>query len=297
MLAAMEIAMIQDKIVPIDQAKVSAHDRGLFFGDGVYEAIRSYNGRLWMLPQHMERMARSLAAIQIQGLSLDQIQQRVLRAFKHAQIPEAIVYFHITRGQALRAHVNRQNLQPQFFLTVRVASDNSQYALDGIAAISTADLRWRRCDIKSLNLLPNVLARMKAAQSGAQEAVLVDQAGRITEAAVSSVFAVVKNTLLTHPLNHRILPGITRQVVIFIAGQLGLEVSPQPFTVEQAYQGNELIVCGTGDGIRPVIKLDGRTIGTGRPGPVTEKIIRQFDQLTLAGHDQQITFDFPPIDL
>ena len=245
----------------------------------------------------MERMVRSLAAIKIQGLSLDQIQQRVLRAFEHAQIPDAIVYFHITRGQALRAHVNRQNLQPQFFLTVRAAPDNSQYALDGIAAISTADLRWRRCDIKSLNLLPNVLARMKAAESDAQEALLVDQAGRITEAAVSSVFAVVKDTLLTHPLNHCILPSITRQVVIFIAGQLGLQVFPQPFTLEQAYHADELIVCGTGDGIRPVVKLDGRTIGTGRPGPISERIIRQFDQLTHAGHDQQIPFEPPAINL
>jgi len=289
--------MIQDRIVPIDQARISPHDRGLFFGDGVYEALRSYNGRIWAFEQHVQRLERSLKAIEIDNVDLQQVRQRVTTAFKQADIADAIVYFHITRGRAFRSHVNTEPLQPQFFLTVRHAPDTRRIAEEGVAAVTTPDLRWFRRDIKSLNLLPNVLARLKAQRAGAHEAIFVDDHGLVTEAAVSTVFAVFESTLQTHPLDRHILPGITRQAVLHLAETLGMAVREEPFTLQQARRADELLLAGTGEEVRSVVRLDGRAVGTGKPGPVTKKIIDRFHQLTLAGQDGEIPFRAPPVEL
>ena len=186
----MHLAMIQDKIVPFEQLEPIYLDRGLYFGDGVYEVIRSYNGKIFAFEEHMQRFARSLAEIEIKNVDIDDVRSRVKKAFDKAGIPNAKIYFHITRGSAPRNHVSDDNIKPNFFLTVTEIVPNVEKKTKGIFVITLPDLRWKRCDIKSLNLLPNVLAQREAAKRGCTEAILVDEKGLITEGASSAFFAI-----------------------------------------------------------------------------------------------------------
>jgi len=185
----MQVAMIQDKIVPVEQLEPVYLDRGIYFGDGVYEVLRSYNGKIFALEEHLARLANSLAAIGITGVDIDRIRSRVHSAFSAAGISNAKIYFHITRGSAPRNHIWDDDLEPNFFLTVTELPDDTEAKTEGIAVSTHPDWRWKRCDIKSLNLLPNVLARADAAKKGCDEAILVDEAGLITEGAGSAFFA------------------------------------------------------------------------------------------------------------
>jgi len=206
----MQIAMIGDKIVPVDKLEPAYLDRGVYFGDGVYEVVRSYNGKIFALQEHLQRFANSLAAIEITGVDIDSIRSCVRKAFDAAGISNAKIYFHITRGSAPRSHTWGNDLKPNFFLTVTELPDDTELKIKGIEVSTHPDWRWKRCDIKSLNLLPNVLARADAATKGCEEAILVDEAGLITEGAGSAFFAVSGQTLQTAPLTANILPSMTR---------------------------------------------------------------------------------------
>jgi len=177
----MRLVMIDEQIVPADQVDPAYLDRGIFFGDGVYEVVRSYDGKIFALDEHLKRFAASLAAVGITEVDIDIVRKRVLQAFSDAQIPNAKIYFHVTRGSQPRNHLPDENVRPNFFLTVSELDDNADAKRNGIAVSTHPDRRWKRCDIKSLNLLPNVLARMDAARKGCDEAILVDEHGFITE--------------------------------------------------------------------------------------------------------------------
>ena len=210
----MQIAMIQDKIVPMQELMPVYLDRGTFFGDGVYEVVRSYNGKIFALEEHLQRFADSMAAIEITGVDIAKIRSRVLKAFETAGISDAKIYFHITRGSEKRNHVFKDDLEPNFFLTVMEIGDSTDDKSNGIAVSTHPDWRWKRCDIKSLNLLANVLARQDAVRKGCAEAILVNEAGLITEGAGSAFFAVIGQKLQTAPLKANILPSITRKYVL-----------------------------------------------------------------------------------
>ena len=266
----MQIAMLQDKIVPIEDLEPVYLDRGIYFGDGIYEVARSYDGKIFALEEHMQRLANSLAGIRITGLDITEVRSRIDKAFEAAGIPNAIIYFHITRGSALRQHTWDVNLDPNFFLTVTESSDNADEKAKGVAVSTHPDWRWRRCDIKSLNLLANVLARQDAAQKGCGEAILVDEAGLITEGSHSTFFAIFGQKLQTTPLTANILPSITRKFVIEAAGNIGLKVVEQSFTTQQASSADELFIAGTTQDIVGVVRFDDQVIGDGRPGKYTK---------------------------
>ena len=158
----MQIAMIQDKIVPLDNLESIYLDRAMYFGDGVYEVIRSYNGKIFAFAEHLGRFADSLDKIGITSVNIEQIKNRIQKAFDTADIPNAKIYFHITRGSAPRNHTCPANLQPNFFLTIMQLDDSTDIKTKGFTVSTHPDWRWKRCDIKSLNLLPNVLARLDA---------------------------------------------------------------------------------------------------------------------------------------
>ena len=277
----MQIAMIQDKIVPFEQLDPARLDRGIFFGDGVYEVVRSYDGRIFTLEEHLQRFSNSLAAIDIKAVDLDEIRSRVQKAFEAADIPNAKIYFHITRGTAPREHAWDEHLEPNFFLTVTELSDSTEEKAKGIAVSSHPDWRWKRCDIKSLNLLPNVLARQDAARKGCAEAILVDEAGFITEGAASAFFAVIGETLQTAPLKANILPSITRKFAIQAGENVGLQILEESLTPGQACDADELLIAVTTKDIVPVVKFDGKEIGNGRPGEYTTRIMQEFRSFTL----------------
>jgi D-alanine transaminase len=276
----MQIAMIQDKIVPADELKPAYLDRGIYFGDGVYEVVRSYKGRLFALEEHLQRFANSLAAIEITGVDIDLIRQRVLKAFKTAGIANAKIYFHITRGSAPRDHNCPPDLKPNFFLTVTELGDHSRVKKEGIAVSTFPDWRWKKCDIKSLNLLANVLAKADASKKGCDEAILVDEAGLITEGASSAFFAVFGKTLQTASLTANVLASITRKFVIKAAKNIGMELVEKSLTPQQAAAADELFIAVTTKDIVPVVKFDGKSIGDGTPGRYTKSLIEEFGKFT-----------------
>lgn len=277
----MQIAMIQDKIVPIAELEPAYLDRGIFFGDGVYEVVRSYNGKIFSLEEHMQRFANSLSAIGISGVDIYQILRRVLKSFDAAGISNAKIYFHITRGSALRNHVCDADLEPNFFLTVTELEDDSEAKTKGIAVSTHPDWRWKRCDIKSLNLLANVLARRDAAQKGCAEAILVDEAGFITEGAASAFFAISGRTLQTAALTANILSSITRKFAIKAGKNIGLETIEKSLTPQQASDADELLIASTTNDIIPVVEFDGRLIGDGKPGKYTKLLTQEFLSFTV----------------
>jgi len=301
----MQLAMIQDQIVPMVELEPVYLDRGTFFGDGVYEVVRSYEGKIFALEEHLQRFSNSLVAIGITGVVIDEIRSRIQRAFDAAGIANAKIYFHITRGSAPREHVWNADLKPNFFLTVSELADEPEIKTKGIAVSTHPDWRWKRCDIKSLNLLANVLARQDAASKGCGEAILVDEAGLITEGAASAFFAVfgcrtncshrdtfnqqrarfhrhqsIGAALQTAPLTANILPSITRKYVLKAAKDVGLQILEKSLTPQQASQADELFIAVTTKDIVPVVKFDGTVIGDGKPGKYTKLLIEAFRSFT-----------------
>jgi D-alanine transaminase len=277
----MQIAMIQDKIVPAKELEEVYFDRGIFFGDGVYEVMRSYNGKLFALEEHLQRFAGSLSGIKISGVDIDLIRSRILNAFEAAGISNAKIYFHITRGSQPRDRVWNAALKPNFFLTVSEVADNTENKTKGIAVSTYPDWRWKRCDIKSLNLLANVLAANDAESKGCSEAILVDENGLITEGAVSAFFAIRGQTLQSAPLTANILPSITREYTIKAGRNIGLEIVEKSLTVEQAAGSDELLVASTTQDTVGVVRFDDKIIGDGKPGKYTKLLTREFLSFTV----------------
>jgi len=277
----MQVAMIQDKIVPVEELEPVYFDRGIYFGDGVYEVVRSYDGKIFALEEHLQRFANNLAAIGITGVNIDQIRSRVQKAFEAAGISNAKIYFHVTRGSAPRNHIWDANLEPNFFLTVTEMPDDTGEKTKGIAVSTHPDWRWKRCDIKSLNLLANVLARQDAAQQGCAEAILVDESGLITEGAGSAFFAISSGTLQTAPLTANILPSITRKFAIEAGKNIGLEVIEKSLTPQQASCADELFIAVTTKDVVPVVRFDGKAIGDGKPGKYTKLLMQEFCSFTV----------------
>ncbi len=276
----MQIAMIDDRIVPYDKLEPVYLDRAFYFGDGIYEVLRSYNGRIFALDDHLSRFSNSLTAIDIVTVNINDVRARVLKAFEKANITNARIYFHITRGSAPRTHNWTDNIKPNFFLTVTALPDDSKVKADGIAVSTFPDWRWKRCDIKSLNLLANVLARQDAIKKGCEEAILVDEKGFITEGAGSSFFAVLNGTLQTAPLICNILPSITRNYVLQAAKSINLPTLEKSITADQADKADELFIAVTTKDIVPVVKFDETIITDGKPGPYTKALIEQFKKYT-----------------
>lgn len=277
----MQLAMIQDKIVPAAKLEPVYLDRGTYFGDGIYEVLRSYNGRIFAFEEHLQRFVDNLASIKITSVDINQIRSRVQTAFDTAAIANATIYFHITRGSAPRNHICETNLEPNFFLTVTESPDDTDIKTNGISVSAHPDWRWKRCDIKSLNLLANVLARQDAAKKGCDEAILVDDAGLITEGAGSAFFAIYGQKLQTAPLTANILPSITRKFAIKAAENTGLEIIEKSLTVQLAGSADELFCAVTTKDIVPVVKFDDNLIGDGKPGRYTKMLIKEFCSFTV----------------
>jgi D-alanine transaminase len=276
----MKLAMVDDRIASFEELDPVHFDRGIYFGDGVYEVLRSYNGKIFAFEEHLQRFAASLAAIRITNIDIGVIRERVQRAFQMAGFANAKIYFHVTRGSEPRSHTWKPDLKPNFFLTVSELVDHPEEKVKGIAVCTHPDWRWKRCDIKSLNLLPNILARQDAADRGYDEAILVNDAGFITEGAGSAFFAIIKKALQTAPLSANILPSITRKFVVNAVQSIGLGVEERCLTPKQAAAADELFLAVTTKDIVPVVRFDDAVIGDGTPGPCTKAITAEFRKFT-----------------
>ncbi len=274
----MNMAMIDDRMLPTDELDKAYLDRGLYFGDGVYEVLRSYDGRIFALDEHLARFERSLKEILIAGVDMAAVRQRIESAFAESGYPNAKIYFHVTRGSEPRSHLPGEGLRPNFMLTVEALGDDDPAKRQGVGVWTHPDWRWKRCDIKSLNLLANVLARIAVQDKGASEAILVDEAGRITEGAGSAFFAVdgSEKILMTRPLGPEILPSITRAIVTQIAQNIGLTVVQKAQRPAQAAACDELFLAVTTKDIVPITRFEGRPVGNGNVGEVTGKLMAEF---------------------
>lgn len=275
----MELAMIDTTISPLAEARISAHDRGLYFGDGVYEVVRSYHGQLFAMDRHISRLEHSLREIDMLAkVDVIDIEQRVRQLLAASKLADAVIYFHITRGHVEpRSHNYNDSWKPDFLATVRPAPAQSRPTA---TCITAPDLRWKRCDIKSLNLLPNILAKHKAVAAGCYEAILVNDSGLVTEGTASSVSIVNDNTLQTAPLTANILPGITRALMIMWAEQLGVGVREESFTPAEMFTAEEVMITGTGSEVIGITQIDGKPIANGRCGRITQRYQKLLSDMT-----------------
>jgi D-alanine transaminase len=271
------VAFINGTFVPMAEAKVSIEDRGFQFGDGVYEVIRTYNGRPFELEAHLTRLDRSATALDLkQPYSHDDWTRHILEGIRRAAYPESKIYVQITRGVAPRDHAYSDDVTPTVVMTVREFHplDRSVQAA-GVEAITTEDIRWGRCDIKSVNLLANVLARQQVKQAQVFEAILVNE-GLVTEGAVSNVMVVQGGIVVTAPQGSRILSGITRMVVLDLARSEGLPIQERFVSQADIYEADEVFLTGTTVEVLAVIRVDGKVIGDGRPGPIAQRLAARF---------------------
>lgn len=279
-----DIAWLNGEYLPLEQARVPVTDRGFLFGDGVYEVVRGYGGRLFAFGAHWARLARSLHEIGIGGVDLTDLEQVAVEAVRRSGHAEPLLYLQITRGCAPRRHTWSDDLKPTVLLTVTAAQPVPRERLEaGVACITHPDWRWARCDIKSLNLLPNVMAKQRAAEAGAFEAILYEADGTVTEGCSTTLFTVTAGALATHPEGPRILPGITRSKVVELAEQLGTPVRLVPSHVLSLHRADEVFIAGTTTEIQPVVQIDGEAVHDGRPGPVTQRLGEAFEQLIAGG--------------
>ena len=276
-----ETAFVNGRFLPLAGASVSIEDRGFQFGDGVYEVIRTYRGRPFMLHAHLGRLNRSAEAIGLrQPYPLERWTGYIEEGVRLAAFTESKIYVQITRGVAPRDHVYAAELEPTVVMTVRELhplSPSVQAA--GVDAMTVEDVRWGRCDIKSLNLLPNVLARQRAKEAGVFEAILMRDE-QVTEGSVSNVIIVENRTLLTAPEGPRILSGVTREVVLGLARREGFEVRERYPSREKLFGATEVFLTGTTVEVLPVVRIDGKPIGSGEPGPVSRQLAKRFIEQT-----------------
>jgi D-alanine transaminase len=267
------LANLHGDILPLAQVKVPALDRGFLFGDAVYEVLRVYQGKPWLEAEHFARLARSLEAIRISGIDLDRLRQRMFDTIAAGPFREATVYIQITRGVAPRRHVFPTGVAPLELLFVQEFLDPYVTArATGAAVITQPDIRWDRCDIKSTNLLANVLAMQSAAEAGCAEALFVLPDGTLTEGTHTSFFGVMDSVILTSPRSPAILPGITRSLIMNLAERAQIAVREQSLKVADLTRVTELFLTGTTSEVMPIVTVDDRKIGDGAPGPVTRRL-------------------------
>jgi D-alanine transaminase len=275
------IAYVNGRYLPYRQAKVAVEDRGYQFADGVYEVCEVRGGRLIDESRHMARLDRSLRELQIARPMSSSALGVVLReTIRLNRVRNGIVYLQVTRGTARRDFpFPAAGTRPSLVVTARNSDPDhlEQIAAEGVSVVTVPDIRWKRVDIKSVALLPNVLAKQAAREQGAREAWLVDAEGRVTEGSSSNAWIVSRDgKLITHPLGQDILPGITRSVVIDMVKAQGLAFEERTFTVEEAYQAREAFITSASQTVLPVVKIDGRPVGNGAPGLIASALRRDY---------------------
>lgn len=274
----MSIIYLNGEYLPLEKAMVSVEDRGFLFADGIYEVVRYYGGRPFQLQAHIQRLQRSAQGVCLPlPKAVAELPTIIARLLAENDLQDTNIYIECTRGTAHpRTHAFPAEPHPTLLVMPQPIHNLPPEAQTrGVSSITAPDLRWQRCDIKSIMLLPNVMAKTQARERGAFEAILVRD-GVVTEGSSTNIFAVFDGMLATHPANHHILNGITRQVVLQLAQDLGLFVREEPFTVERMYSAQEVFLTSTTSEVLPITQIDGRIIGNGFPGAVTMRLFQAF---------------------
>ncbi|MBI5009954.1 MAG: aminotransferase class IV [Bacteroidia bacterium] len=274
----MDIAYLNGKYLPSDEITISPDDRGFLFADGIYEVVRWYEGGFYDMDGHLKRMKRSLREIRIEWQGVNEFPaiagELIIR--NSLQNLPALVYIQVTRGVARRSHsFPSPPVPPTVYAFARSFSPDPDMIARGIKTILKKDIRWSRCDIKSVSLLPNILSFQDAVEAGTLECIF-ERDGLITECAHSNVFFVTDGVLYTHPESENILSGISRKNVLRLAGETGIQVNEIAVKADDLHLVDEAFITNTSFEVAPVLAINNKTVGNGKPGPVTLKIRNLF---------------------
>jgi D-alanine transaminase len=275
-----EIVYLNGRFMAKEEARISPNDRGFIFADGVYEVAKYYNGKPFRFDDHLKRLERSLAELEIVYPEIDSLEAIFSELITKNNLLDkhAGVYLQITRGEHKRVHHFPENIQPTVYAFAYYMPSFTENLENGIAVITHEDIRWQRCDIKTVSLLPNTMLYNKAVKSGAGECVLIRNR-MVTEATHSSVLGVKNGTVVTRPLSNLILPGITRKVILEICAANQIPYEEREFSQTELLEMDEIIIAGTGSEITPAIRVNELIIGNGKPGKITRLIQEKFFEL------------------
>lgn len=275
------LAYLNGKYLPRSATTIPVEDRGFIFGDGVYEVWRAVNGRLFETDRHLARLAYGLRELRISEPEivrrevLDEVADRLLTESGLTD-GESTLYVEITRGVAPRTHAfPPAGTAPTVFAMANRFAPPNDLRARGASAITTTDVRWLRCDIKTIQLLPNVMAKQAAAERGAMEAIMIRD-GVITEGSHANVLCVLDGEIRTHPLGNLILPGITRAVVLEIARAMAIPVREEAFSERDIARLDECFLAGTTADVMPIVRVNDQPVGAGAPGPITMRLYKEF---------------------
>ncbi len=267
------LANLNGTIMPLDQVTISPLDRGFLFGDAVYEVLRIYQGKPWLEDEHFDRFERSLREIRITGVDMPKLRRRMHETIKAGGFGESMVYLQVTRGAAPRKHSFPKDIAPLELLWVQEYADTYRPLCEtGCSVVTYPDLRWHRADIKSTNLLGNVLANQASSEAGCVEAILYLPDGTLTEASHSTFFAVKNGQLHTTPLKANVLPSITRGYTLKLAHEGKIEVVERNLQRKELVEVDELFLVGTTCEVLPIVNVDGKPIKSGQPGALTRRL-------------------------
>ncbi|MCB1461660.1 MAG: D-amino-acid transaminase [Nitratireductor sp.] len=267
------VVYVNGEFLPEAAAKISVFDRGFLFADAVYEVTSVVDGRLVDSAAHMTRLARSLGELRIEmPFDAGEIEMIERELIKRNGLHEGGVYLQVGRGAADRDFAFPRQVKPSLviFTQAKKLIDNPA-AEKGLAVITMPDIRWQRRDIKTVQLLAASLAKQAALDAGADDAWMVEN-GFVTEGTSNNAHIVVDGRIVTRPLSNEILHGITRRAMLRLAGEDGIEIEERPFTVEEAQAAAEALITSAGSFVLPVVSIDGKPVGTGKPGPVTRRL-------------------------
>mgnify|MGYP001076566341 CR=1 FL=1 len=275
------IVYFNGQFMPKEEVKISPDDRGFLLGDGVYEVIRSYSGRLFKVEEHIRRLARSLRELRIEGVDTEALKgiAEELIEYNELERGDAKLYVQVTRGVAPRRHSFPDGeTSPTVYATASAFQPPRGKWEHGVKVILVPDIRWARCDIKSVALLPNILANQQAKERGAEEAIFVRN-GAITEGSHTSFCAVFDGELTTHPKSNYILAGIMRETVLDLCDELDIPVKEFPIFERDLKEADEVMILGTTSEIMPVVQVDDWQVGDGKPGPIAVRLQRAYREL------------------
>jgi len=267
------LVYLNGEYLPPEQARISVFDRGFVFADGVYEVIPAYGGRLFRLTPHLTRLEASLASIRlVNPLTRDEWRAVCARLVEAAGGGDVSIYLQVTRGAAPRDHAFPASVQPSVFAyAAPIKYPDAAQLASGVAAITVPDIRWMRCDIKAIALLPNVLLRQQAIDHGAAEAILIRD-GLMTEGSASNIFVVVNERLVTPPKGPFILPGVTRDLVLELARAHAIPCEERAIREAELRAASEVMLSSSTKELLPITILDGQPVGNGRPGPLHSRL-------------------------
>jgi len=273
------IVYLNGEYLPLSEAKVPVLDRGFIFGDGVYEVIPAYAGQLFRIDEHLQRLHNSLSAVRIDNPYSAQEWKQMLNALLEKNPAEdSSIYLQVTRGVAERDHAFPANVSPTVFAMAKpLVTTDEQTFNRGVAAITMDDIRWQYCNVKAITLLANILLRQSAIDKGAAEAILIRD-GEVTEGAASNVFIVSHGIVKTPPKGQRLLPGITRDLIVELAQIEQLPIEEVTFPLSELQSADEIWISSSTKEIMPVISLDNKQVGDGKPGPIAQKMYRVFQE-------------------